>query len=113
MEVSCELWPSGPREISLSMKSQSSKEFGRILTLDVELINTEKDEFFYSEMMVHVPLAVQPMIRNVLVIGGCDGGVLRELEKYESIATIDVVELDEKVIQDIFKWIFVFIKSQI
>ncbi len=76
-----------------------SKEFGRILTLDGELINTEKDEFFYSEMMVHVPLAVQPMIRNVLVIGGCDGGVLRELEKYESIATIDVVELDEKVIQ--------------
>lgn len=76
-----------------------SKEFGRILTLDGQLINTEKDEFFYSEMMVHVPLAVQPTIKDVLVIGGCDGGVLRELEKYESIETIDVVELDEQAIQ--------------
>ena len=76
-----------------------SKEFGRILTLDGQLINTEKDEFFYSEMMVHVPLAVQPTIKDVLVIGGCDGGVLRELEKYASIETIDVVELDEQAIQ--------------
>ncbi len=76
-----------------------SKEFGRILTLDGQLINTEKDEFFYSEMMVHVPMAVQPTIKDVLVIGGCDGGVLRELEKYESIETIDVVELDEQAIQ--------------
>jgi spermidine synthase len=76
-----------------------SKEFGRILTLDGHLINTEKDEFFYSEMMVHVPMAVQPTIKDVLVIGGCDGGVLRELEKYESIETIDVVELDEQAIQ--------------
>ena len=63
------------------------------------LFRSEKDEFFYSEMMVHVPLAVQPTIKDVLVIGGCDGGVLRELEKYESIETIDVVELDEQAIQ--------------
>lgn len=76
-----------------------SKEFGRILTLDGELISTEKDEFFYSEMMVHVPMAVQPEIKKVLVIGGCDGGVLKELCKYQTIEYIDVVELDAQLVQ--------------
>ncbi len=76
-----------------------SKEFGRFLTLDGAIMLTEKDEFIYHEMMVHVPMAVNPAIRNVLVIGAGDGGVLRELANYSGIEHIDVVEIDERVIE--------------
>lgn len=76
-----------------------SKEYGRILTLDGELITTEKDESFYSEMVVHVPLNTEATIKSVLVIGGLDGGVLTELEKYDTIENIDVVELDHRAVE--------------
>lgn len=76
-----------------------SKEFGRMLVLNGQLITTDKDEFFYSEMMVHVAMATRPPVKKVLVIGGCDGGVLKELEKYDQITQIDVVDLDERVIE--------------
>ncbi|MGX7327951.1 polyamine aminopropyltransferase [Enterococcus bulliens] len=76
-----------------------SNEFGRMLTLDGQLITTDKDEFFYSEMMVHVAMATNSEIKKVLVLGGCDGGVLKELEKYDTITQLDVVELDERVIE--------------
>lgn len=59
-----------------------SPEFGRFLTLDGYMMLTEKDEFIYHEMMVHVPMAVHPRVRSVLVIGGGDGGIVRELVKY-------------------------------
>jgi len=54
-----------------------SQEFGRMLVLDGYLMLTEKDEFIYHEMLAHVPLAVNPDIRRVLVIGAGDGGVVR------------------------------------
>ncbi|MGT2666122.1 polyamine aminopropyltransferase [Streptococcus rifensis] len=76
-----------------------SKEYGRILALDGELITTEKDESFYSEMVVHVPLNTKADIKSVLVIGGLDGGVLTELEKYPTIESIDVVELDQRAVE--------------
>ena len=75
-----------------------SKEFGRFLTLDGYMMLTEKDEFIYHEMITHVPMAVHPNIRNVLVIGAGDGGVIRELTRYENIENIDLVEIDEMVI---------------
>ena len=71
-----------------------SKEFGRILVADGDLMLTEKDEFIYHEMITHVPMAVHPCVRKVLVIGGGDGGVVRELIKYDEIESIDVVEAD-------------------
>ncbi len=71
-----------------------SPEFGRFLTSDGSVIFSEKDEFTYDEMIVHVPMAVHPCVRRVLVIGGGDGGVARELSHYEEIETIDVVEPD-------------------
>lgn len=77
----------------------STKEFGKILTLDGCMMVTEKDEFIYHDMLVHVPMAVNPDIRKVLVIGAGDGGTVRELIRYESIDTIDVVEIDEMVVQ--------------
>ena len=72
-----------------------SEEFGRFLTSDGSVIFSEKDEFTYDEMIVHVPMAVHPNVRKVLVIGGGDGGVARELSYYKEIEDIDVVEPDE------------------
>ena len=74
-------------------------EFGRILTLDGYIMLTEKDEYIYHEMMVHVPMACNPDIKNVLVIGAGDGGTVRELTRYSKIENIDMVEIDEKVIE--------------
>lgn len=76
-----------------------SPEFGRFLTLDGFMMLTEKDEFIYHEMIVHVPMAVHKNAKKVLVIGGGDGGVLRELIKYNSLEQIDLVEIDEQVVE--------------
>ncbi len=75
-----------------------SPEFGRFLTLDGLMMLTEKDEFIYHEMITHIPMAVHPDVRKVLVIGAGDGGAVRELAKYKSIEHIDLVEIDEQVI---------------
>jgi spermidine synthase len=89
----------------LSMQSEfqqidifDSPEFGRFLTLDGLIMLTEKDEFIYHDMIVHVPMAVNPAIKNVLVIGAGDGGTVRELTRYPSVAHIDLVEIDKMVV---------------
>ena len=75
------------------------EEFGRFLTLDGYMMLTERDEFIYHEMMVHVPMAVLgEKIKKVLVIGGGDGGCVRELCRYQHIEHIDLVEIDERVV---------------
>ena len=71
-----------------------SDEFGRFLSSDGSIVFSEKDEFVYDEMIVHVPMAVHPHVKKVLVIGGGDGGVARELGYYDEIEQIDVVEPD-------------------
>ncbi|MCY1714078.1 polyamine aminopropyltransferase [Caproiciproducens galactitolivorans] len=76
-----------------------SKEFGRFLTIDGKMMLTEKDEFIYHEMIVHVPMAVNPGVKNVLVIGGGDGGTIRELTRYGTIEKIDLVEVDKRVLE--------------
>ncbi|MCL2574510.1 MAG: polyamine aminopropyltransferase [Defluviitaleaceae bacterium] len=76
-----------------------SPEFGRFLTLDGLMMMTEKDEFAYHEMMVHVPMAVNPAIKDVLIIGAGDGGIVRELARYDTIAIMDMVEIDEQVVK--------------
>ncbi len=76
-----------------------SKEFGRFLTLDGYMMLTEKDEFIYHEMMTHVPMAVHPNPKRILVIGGGDGGVVRELTRYQSVESIDLVEIDATVVE--------------
>ncbi|SDB03214.1 spermidine synthase [Ruminococcaceae bacterium FB2012] len=76
-----------------------SEEFGRFLTSDGSVIFSEKDEFTYDEMIVHVPMAVHPGVKKVLVIGGGDGGVARELSYYDEIEVIDVVEPDEMFVR--------------
>ncbi len=74
-------------------------EFGRILVLDGYIMLTEKDEYVYHEMVTHVPMAVNPDVKNVLVIGAGDGGTLRELCRYDTIEHIDMVEIDELVVE--------------
>ena len=71
----------------------------RVLVLDGFIMLTEKDEFIYHEMIVHVPMAVHPEVKKVLVIGAGDGGVIRELCRYETIEKIDMVEIDELVVE--------------
>ncbi len=76
----------------------NSKEFGNFLTLDGLMMVTEKDEFIYHDMIVHVPMATNPKIKNVLVIGAGDGGTVRELTRYSTIENIDMVEIDKMVV---------------
>lgn len=76
-----------------------SREFGRILTLDDIIVLTEKDEFIYHEMIVHVAMAVHPKVRRVLVVGAGDGGALRELSHYPDIERIDLVEIDSMLVE--------------
>ena len=76
-----------------------SPEFGRFLTLDGYMMLTERDEFIYHEMITHVPMAVHPRVKRVLVIGAGDGGVIRELVRYPEIEDIDLVEIDELVVE--------------
>ncbi|EGT4137283.1 polyamine aminopropyltransferase [Clostridium perfringens] len=75
-----------------------SQEFGTFFTLDGLMMVTEKDEFIYHDMIVHVPMATNPNIKNVLVIGAGDGGTVRELTRYETIEKIDMVEIDKLVV---------------
>ncbi len=76
-----------------------SVEFGKFIALDGEILFSEKDEFVYDEMVTHVPMAVHPKVRHVLIIGGGDGGVAKELTQYDSIEKIDVVEPDEMLVE--------------
>lgn len=76
-----------------------SNEFGRIMTLDGLLMLTEKDEYVYHEMIAHIPMATNPDIKNVLVIGAGDGGTVRELCRYDTVEHIDMVEIDYKVVE--------------
>lgn len=76
-----------------------SNEFGTFLTLDSLMMLTQKDEFIYHDMIVHVPMAVNPDIKKVLVVGGGDGGTVRELTRYKTIEQIDLVEIDQMVVE--------------
>lgn len=76
-----------------------TEEFGNMLILDGMVMTTKKDEFVYHEMVAHVPLFTHPNPENVLVVGGGDGGVIREVLKHPSVKKATLVEIDGKVIQ--------------
>lgn len=77
----------------------TSKEFGTFLTLDGLMMVAEKDEFIYHDMIVHPAMAVNPAAKRVLVIGGGDGGAVRELTRYDGIEQIDLAEIDPDVVE--------------
>ncbi len=76
-----------------------SDTFGIFFTLDGLMMVTQKDEFIYHDMIAHVPMAVNPDIKRALIIGGGDGGTARELSRYPSIESIDMVEIDKRVVE--------------
>ena len=75
-----------------------SLDFGRMLVLDGVINLTERDEFVYHEMLVHVPLFSHPDPSEMLIVGGGDGGTAREVIKHEGISSIKQVEIDKEVI---------------
>lgn len=76
-----------------------NREFGRVLALDGVVQTTERDEFIYHEMLTHVPILAHGTAKRVLIIGGGDGGMLREVCRHLSIEHITLVEIDPQVIE--------------
>ncbi|WP_027853647.1 polyamine aminopropyltransferase [Marinobacterium litorale] len=72
--------------------------FGRVLTLDGIVQTTERDEFIYHEMLAHVPIFAHGSVRRVLIIGGGDGGMLREVLRHSGVEQVVQVEIDQAVI---------------
>jgi spermidine synthase len=72
--------------------------FGKMLILDDIVQLTERDEFFYHEMLTHVVMHAHPNPKKVIVIGGGDGGVVREVLKHKSVEKVYFVEIDQEVI---------------
>lgn len=79
------------------IKVINTKALGNVLLLDDMAMISDKDEFIYHEVMVHIPLLSQGQTKNVLVIGAGDGGVIRELVRYPSIESITLCEIDQEV----------------
>lgn len=80
-------------------------EFGRVLALDGDVMLTERDEFIYDEMITHVPMSVHPNIRDILIIGVDDGGVVGQLTRYKTVERIDLVEMDPLVLDACRKYL--------
>nr|AFK40887.1 unknown [Lotus japonicus] len=82
-----------------------SSTYGKVLVLDGVIQLTERDECAYQEMITHLPLCSIPNPKKVLVIGGGDGGVLREVSRHSSVEKIDICEIDKMVV-DVSKEFF-------
>ncbi|KAM9243792.1 spermidine synthase [Dugong dugon] len=107
----CRLWPGQALSLQVEQllhhqRSQyqdilvfRSKTYGNVLVLDGVIQCTERDEFSYQEMIANLPLCSHPNPRKVLIIGGGDGGVLREVVKHPSVEAVVQCEIDEDVIQ--------------
>jgi spermidine synthase len=76
-----------------------TEKLGRMLVIDGITMLTEYDEFAYHEMIAHVPLLIHPRPRRVLVIGGGDGGTVREVLKHREVESVHVCETDEDVVR--------------
>ena len=76
-----------------------SETYGNMLVLDGAIQCTERDEFSYQEMIAHLPLATHPNPKKVLVIGGGDGGVVREVLKHPSVKSVVLCDIDEAVVR--------------
>lgn len=81
-----------------------SLSFGRILTLGGSIALTDYDEQIYSECLVHPALSVAPNPEHVLILGGGDGGVAREVLRYAKVKKVTVVEIDKQVVDACKKW---------
>lgn len=73
--------------------------FGRVLVLDGLFMTSERDEYYYHEMIAHPPLSMVAEPKNVLVIGGGDGGTVREVLRHPEVASVTLVEIDGRVVE--------------
>lgn len=73
--------------------------FGRVLTLDDVVQTTTSDEFIYHEMMAHVPILAHGAARRVLIVGGGDGGMAREVLRHPAVEHVTMVEIDAGVVE--------------
>ncbi len=80
-------------------------EFGRMLVLDGIVQTTIKDEFVYHEMITHIPLFTHNNPKKVLVVGGGDGGAIREILKHPSVEKVVLCEIDERVVDLSLKYL--------
>lgn len=78
--------------------------YGRVLALDDIIQVTEKDEFVYHEMMTHTPIVAHGKAKKVLIIGGGDGGILREALRHKSVQKVTMVEIDRSVVDMCLKY---------
>lgn len=82
----------------------SNQQFGRVMALDGVVQTTEKDEFIYHEMLTHTPILAHGNVKRVLIIGGGDGGILREVLRHTSIEHVTMVEIDSAVVDMCIKY---------
>src|ERR1700755_3101142 len=75
-----------------------SRHFGKVLMLDGATQVTSSDEFIYHEMMSHVPILAHGRARDILIIGGGDCGIARQVLKHQSVRTLTLVEIDSAVV---------------
>lgn len=113
----CPMWEG--RALSIKIKEQlysvkseyqqidiyETTNCGKMLVLDNIIQCTESDEFAYQEMLTHIPMFAHPNPKKILVIGGGDGGVLREIARHNTVEVIDICEIDEEVIKASKKFI--------
>lgn len=83
----------------------SNAQWGAVMALDGVIQTTEKDEFIYHEMMTHVPMLAHGNAKKVLIIGGGDGGILREVLKHAIVESVTQVEIDQQVIDLCIKYL--------
>lgn len=76
-----------------------NNEFGRVMALDGVVQTTEGDEFVYHEMLAHVPILAHGRAQRVLIVGGGDGGMLREVLRHQTVTHVTQVEIDAEVIE--------------
>ncbi|MFC7365708.1 MULTISPECIES: polyamine aminopropyltransferase [Bhargavaea] len=81
------------------LEMAETEEWGNMLFLDGMVMTSERDEFVYHEMVAHVPLFTHPDPKKVLVVGGGDGGVIREVLKHPQVEQAVLVDIDGKVIE--------------
>jgi spermidine synthase len=81
-----------------SVRLIRNERFGKVLFLDGILQTTEADEYIYHEMLAHVPILAHGAAKSVLIIGGGDGGMAREVLRHQSVEKLTMVEIDQRVI---------------
>ena len=82
-----------------------TESMGRVLTLDGLMMTTERDEFYYHEMIAHIPMMNHKNPESVLVIGGGDGGTIREVLKHDTVKKVVLCEIDGMVVDACKKYL--------